>query len=287
MLSAENENLLRPARRRSAISQALRAISADLNSEPASWDLFDDLQSDKSFHIQVANNRETRQRAYTLAARMYSSCGYCPENVKCLVNNYDVDPKTMTLLVEDENGRDAATVTLVFDSSTGLPADEIYHAELDGLRAQSRQLAEVCRMAIAKEYQRSKFLLVRLFNLIIIYCRRVCGFDNIVIEVRPPHASYHQRTLGFEIVGSVRPCTRANGTLAVLSSLDLAFAEREIRRVGGTRQAPKDRTLYPYFYSFLEEGAAAEFMAQQHRPMSDEDKLFFGLVSGATSTAGS
>lgn len=286
MLSVDNKNQMRTPRRSSAISQALRAISADLNNEPTSWELSDDLQSDKSFHIQVANSRETRERAYTLAARMYSSCGYCPESVKCLVNGYDTDPRTMTLLAEDENGCDAATVTLVFDSPTGIPADEIYHTELNGLRAQSRKLVEVCRMAIAKEHQRSKFLLVRLFNLIIIYSRRVCGFDNIVIEVRPPHASYHQRTLGFEVVGSVRPCVRANGTLAVLSSLDLAFAEREIRRVGGTRQAPKDRTLYPYFYSFLEEGAAAEFMAQQHRPMSDEDKLFFGLVSGATPVTG-
>jgi hypothetical protein len=35
--------------------------------------------------------------------------------------------------------------------------------------------------------------------------------------------------------------------------------------------------LYRHFYSWLEEGAVAEFLSRNHKPMSEEDKLHFGL----------
>ena len=48
--------------------------------------------------------------------------------------------------------------------------------------------------------------------------------------------------------------------------------------MGGKGAIASERTLYPHFYSWLEEGAVAEFMARCHKPMPDEDVKHFGLT---------
>jgi len=283
MLSFEDQKVLGfhkdDARRRStAVSQILRKISDDLKSPPGDWDVTIGAEDQRHFHIVVVSDRDARRRAYALAYRVYCHCGYTSEESELLTSPYDADPHTVTLLAQDENDHDCATVTLNFDSSAGLPGDEIYPFELNALRAQSRQIVEVTRLAVSDEYARSKTLLVRLFNFIYIFARRVRGFDDFVIEVNPRHANFYNRLLFFEQLGPERPCPRVQNAHSVLLRMDLHRGENEIRRASGKRAKPDDHTLYPYFYSWLEEGAVAEFLAQSHRPMSSDDKKYFGLT---------
>jgi hypothetical protein len=283
MLTSEDRKVLgmipeiTKVRRPSAVSQILRAISADLEHAAAEWDISDEEDTLPGFHMLVAADRRTRQRAYALAHRVYQGRGYVSNDQNLIVNHYDTSPQTLTLLAHDDDGRDAATISLVFDSPAGLPCDEIYGHELNQLREQGRRLVEVTRLAIDEEHQRSKTLLVRLFNFIYAFARRVRGFDDFVIEVNPRHVNYYRRLLIFEQAGPERPCPRVQGAPAVLLRLDLSVPEREIRRVGGKGAVANERTLYPHFYSWLEEGAVAEFMARTHRPMSCEEARHFGL----------
>lgn len=282
MLTAEDRELLGIAleppnvRRSSAVSQILREIHDDLLGGPAEWATANE-DGQKSFHILVASDRKTRRRAYALAQRVYQGRGYVSGDEGVVVCPHDADPQTLTLLALDDSGIDAATITLVFDSLDGLPCDQIYGAELDLLRAKGRRLIEVTRLAIDENHQRSKELLVKLFNFIYIFARRVKGFDDFVIEVNPRHVNYYRRLLIFEQLGPERPCPRVQGAPAVLLRLDLSIPEREVRRTHGKGAAINDRTLYPYFYSWLEEGAVAEFLAHGHRPMSEDDARYFGL----------
>ena len=264
--------------RSSAVSQLLRAIRDDTALGRAAWDVAGADEQESGFRILVASDRATRQRAYALAHRVYRVCGYAPEHTgeRC-VSPSDARPATLTLLVEDREGREAATISLVFDSPEKLPCDEIYSEELDSLRAKGRRMVEVTRLAISDEHAHSKTLLVRLFNFIYIFTRRVRGHDDFVIEVNPRHVTYYRRLLLFEIAGSERPCPRVNGAPAVLLRLDLSVGEREVRRIGGQGAVAGERTLYPYFYSWLEEGAVAEFLARGHRAMTAEDVRHFGL----------
>ena len=264
-------------RRPSAVSQALRAIRADVDKGEAMWDMSAPGET-TGFCIRVAASRDTRGRAYRLAQRVYHGCGYVPDRDALNVTAFDADSQTITLLVQDLNQRDAATITLVFDSTAGLPCDEIYGDELNSLRTQGRRLVEVTRLAICEEYQHSKLLLVRLFNFIYIFARHIKRFDDFVIEVNPRHVNYYRRLLCFEQFGPERPCPRVQDAPAVLLRLELSVAE-EVRRAESKGAATNERTLYPYFYSSQEEGAAAEFLTQQHRPMSEADMRFFGLKS--------
>jgi hypothetical protein len=259
------------------VSQVLRAINADLEHGTSEWGVPGKEDNQPDYQMLVASDLATRRRAYALAHRVYQGRGYVSGDESLIVSPYDASPQTLTLLAQDENGVDAATITLVFDSPAGLPCDEIYGNELNTLRSQGRLLVEVTRLAINEDHQHSKTLLVRLFNFIYVFAKRVKGFDDFVIEVNPRHTNYYRRLLIFEQAGPERPCPRVQGAPAVLLRLDLSVPEREIRRVGGQGAAANERTLYPRFYSWLEEGAVAEFLARSHKPMSREDAQHFGL----------
>ncbi len=276
------------ARRPSAISQILRKISVDMDASKVDWDLSGDDDPQNQFRIIVAADRQTRSRAYALAHRVYQESGLAAAARGMIVAPYDARPHTLTLLAVDEQGHDAATISVVIDSPGGLPADEIYGQELTALRTDGRLAAEVTRLAISKEHKGSRLLLVRLFNFIYVYARRVSGLDDFVIEVHPRHVSYYQRLLLFRPIGPEKPCPRVKNSPSVLLRLKFAESDSVIRRYGGKRSAAAsdgERSLYPFFYSWLEEGAVAEFLSRQHQPMHDADIHYFGLHTLASEPA--
>ena len=280
MLTAEDRDVLGMAletpraSRPSAVSQILRALNDDLEHGIAAWKFSGSTSHPAGYNMVVATGRAMRVRAHALAHRVYSSRGYVSAADESPLPAFDGDPRTLTLLAQDDAGHDVGTVSLVFDSTALLPCDEIYSAELAGLRAQGRRMAEVTRLAIDERHQLSSTLLIRLFNFIYIFARRVNGLDDFVIEVNPRHVAYYRRLLGFVQEGPERPCPRVRGAPAVLMRLDLAEGERTIRSVAGKRACSHARSLYPHFYSWLEEGAVAEFLARSHPPMSPDAARF-------------
>src|SRR5438552_175619 len=64
------------ARRPTAVSQILRAISEDIDRNCGEWVLPAEEDGQPGYRILVASDRSTRQSAYTLAHRLYRNCGY-------------------------------------------------------------------------------------------------------------------------------------------------------------------------------------------------------------------
>jgi hypothetical protein len=213
--------------RRTAVSQVLRAISDEVEcGATESEKIKQDFQIGR---VLIAKDSFTLMRACRLAYRVYASCGYVADDPNgMIVTAYDADPETFTLLIEDADGCEVATVTLIFDSNRMLPCDEIYSPEVSQLRSRGKRLVEVTRLAIDSKYTGSKRLLLRFFDLIFIYARRVRGCDDCLIEVNPRHVNYYRRMMRFEIAGSARPCPRVNGAPAVLLRLDLGVPESEL-----------------------------------------------------------
>jgi hypothetical protein len=260
-----------PARQPTAVSQLLRAIS----SESEKGLPFADEQGDR-FRIVVASTKALRERAYALGHRVYRACGYVHGDDGLLVHDYDARRDTFTLLIQTDAGKDIATATLVFDGSVGLPCDDIYHGELDAMRANGRRLVEVTRLCIDEDI-RSRAVLVRLFNSLFIHA--VCTRDttDCVIEVNPRHVNYYQRLLSFEQLASERPCPRVKGAPAVLLHLKREIYEREVHRFASGAHAANERTLYRHFLPLAEEVIAAGHMARQCRPMSPDEAQYFGI----------
>jgi hypothetical protein len=269
---------LKIARRSSAVSLVLRAIDREIISIQSHWPLTPSFNAMEG-KVLVATTDEMRHRAWRLAYRVYSECGYVKPDPDGMIRTpYDSNENTFTLLVEDNTGKAIATVTLVFDSEMQLPCDEIFGTELTGLRAQGRKLVEVTRLAIDEAHCGSKQLLVVLFNFIFLFARRIRGFDDFVIEVNPRHVNYYRRLLMFEVAGEERPCPRVNGAPAVLLRIDLHWGEEEVRRGGGCRELAGERTLYPYFYPWKEDVEVSRFLAAQYRHGAARSSLRNGVL---------
>lgn len=280
----------RPPRCATAVSQAMRAIRDQGVCRQPAWDLARN-RGASGYRVLVASDFALRERAARLAYRVYAANGYAPESESGLLwAPYDLRPETFVLLIVDATGSDAATVSLTFDGPDGLPCDELYRAEVDGLRAVRRHLVEVVRLAIREDCQGHKEILVSLFNFISVFARHQGGGTDFVVEVNPRHVGFYRRLLMFEALGGERVCPRVNGAPAELLRLDLDAQAAEVAAVGGSggqARGPNGRTLYSCFCSLADEAAVAAFLAQNHRPLNKQDaaRLEAALATQAAGTA--
>lgn len=262
--------------RASALSQALRAIRDELKrTDPLP--VPEALAGTHRFTLRVAGDLSSRLRAYRLAYALYRQKGYVPEDARAMVvEPYDAQPQTFTLLAEDEGGRAVGTVSLVFDGDgAALPCAELYGQEIGELQSKGRRLAEVTRLAIAPDCGGEKQLLVRLFNLAYVYVRRVMGCTDFVIEVNPRHAPFYRRALAFEAAGPLRPCPRVNGAPALLLRLDFDIAESLAACDANDPQAA--RTLYPHFQAREHDAELARRLKAQQRALTENEVARIGL----------
>jgi len=261
-------------RRPSAVSQVLRAISEEEIND--AWEV-KTAEGQQQFRIRVASDLALRKKAYHLAYRVYRQCGYIEESASELcVSTYDAYAGTITLLAEDLQGREAGTITMVFDSSFGLPCNEIYGEEVDVLRRQGRSLVEFTRLAIDDQAPNAKALLFHLFSLSYAFARCGGGASDMLIEVNPRHVPYYKRMLRFEQVGPEKPCPRVKGAPAVLLRMD--FASMDATLDGYSTGLDRDgKRIHPYPFSYDEERRVAQFLAQHHRAMTFSELKNFSL----------
>lgn len=264
----------------SAVSQVLRRIQHSA--------LADGLQvmpgaqaALEQFEILPTADRLRREQAFRLAYEAYHKKGYIPGTGNgVLAAPYDAQPDTLTVLASEraESRRPAGTVSVVFDSPAGLPSDEVFHAEVEGLREDGRWVVEVCRLAIAQEHANSRELLALLCCIPLAYATQVRGFTDMVLEVNPRHVSFYRRLLKFEILGAERPCPRVNAAPAVLLHLDMVALLPLIQSLQGRGSACQERSLYPHFLDEAAERNLIQRLAGQHRPMTVAEMRDFCLV---------
>ena len=199
------------------------------------------------FTIRAADSLGQRSLANILVNRMYATRGYHTNSLLKAANSNRIT------LIAGEGDAVIGTMTIGFDSPEGLLVDELFRAETDALRAVGRGLCEFTKLAM-DGVVKSKRVLASLFHVAYIIAHRLNDFDNLMIEVNPRHVLYYQRMLGFEVLGPERLNQRVNAP-AVLLSLDLSHARREIEEFGGRQDlASREKSLYPYFFSPGEEG---------------------------------
>lgn len=199
---------------------------------------------EQNFKIRLAHSEERVNSASMLLQRMYSRKGYD-------VSGMQKVPDRITLMASQNNAV-VGTITLGIDSGQGLLADQNYKPEVDKLRAENRRVCEFTKLAL-DEMRSSKRVLAALFHIVYIYARVLLKQTDVVIEVTPKHALYYKKMLGFEQWGEERLNSRVN-TMGVLLRLEFEHADQQIERWGGkTEQAEVKRSLYPYFFSKVDE----------------------------------
>lgn len=227
------------------------------------------------YRIRVANDLETRRRAYHLVYGVYLEKEYTtPHPSRMWLTLHDALPETATFLVE-RDGVALAALTVVPDSPLGLPADELYGGELAGLRARGGRLAELVSLGV-NLHLREAPVLARLFNAAGFYARRVLGLSHFVITITPRHARFYRRLLCFENLGPPRVHPRVNGTVGCLEALSLDLAEELILRERGPEARGRPaRTLYRDFVPRHREKELADVSRRNMRPMTERELRYF------------
>ena len=202
--------------------------------------------SRRLFQIRMADSAGRRSDASILINRMYATRGYrsagLPERAA---------PSRITL-VASEHDATIGTITIGFDSPTGLLVEDLFAAETQELRRAGRTVCEFTKLAM-DSVVRSTRVLATLFHVAFIYSHRIMGASDLLIEVNPRHTAYYKRMLGFEVITPARLNHRVNAP-AVLMRLDFTHAHAQIAQFGGTlKPVVPARSLYPYFFSPADE----------------------------------
>lgn len=222
------------------------------------------------YGITVANTLEDRKRAWRMVYASYLEKGYAeasPEQLWCGL--YDALPQTTTFVVT-RNDVDVATLTIVFDSDFGLPADQIYRDELDRLRRKGRRLCEVVSLASNENDRRQGIeVLKHLFKLSLHMASKVVDATDFIITVNPHHAAYYERKLLFNRVGDVRSYAKVGGAPAVLLSLDLVTLSDKYMEAYGRQEG----SIWHHFFDDRTQDEVVFFLAGSVQSQGRKDLM--------------
>lgn len=196
--------------------------------------------------LYTANSLSQQRMAQQLVGRRYAARGY--------QYNTPIEANGANQTTLNASGPDGilGTLTLRFDSSLGLCADEVFGTELSALRRAERKVCEFTKLALDDELESQK-ILAALFHMAYIHAHRIRQCDIGVIEVNPRHIGYYQRMLGFKVCSELRTNLRVQAP-AVLLCVEFEHIREQLNRFGGRPEfAPQARSLYPHAFSAEEE----------------------------------
>jgi hypothetical protein len=232
-----------------AVHSDMRSMIVEQQESEHTIDLAFDEQPLK---VRIAKRDSHRGAASLLISKMYSWRGYESTPLR-------PDPNRLTL-VASEPKRHVGTISIGFDSPTGLLVDDLYKPEVDALRGKGARVCETIKLAVDKK-ARSKRVLSSLFHIVVIYAYRVRRATDMVIEVNPRHVTYYEEMFGFRQLGSERLNHRVNAP-AVLLGVELDRFHNDIRAFGGKpRSKAFPKSLYPYFFPAEEEEGIVQRLA--------------------------
>lgn len=239
------------------------------------------------FTIKVANTLSEREAVFRQSYQIYRNKGFIGENSQeLLVRNYDANPNTLILIVQDKNKNVIGSATLVFDGYSALPAEKIYSEELKILRGQNEKIAEISRLVIEPNYRNSKEILVMLFNYLYIYSYYVKNYTCLAIEVNPRHSAYYEKLLHFRKIGTLKECPAVKNAPAILMYAKLKFGQEEVLRISQTKNDDsKTRSLLSEFINPKQENLVAYYLEKQAKPMTIEEKMHFGFSDSGINRA--
>ncbi|MCK5080179.1 MAG: hypothetical protein KAR09_09550, partial [Bacteroidales bacterium] len=152
--------------------------------------------------IIFATSRDQYAEAFHLAHQRYLEAGIIsPQPHGFWLTPYHVLEDTRVVIAY-LNSHASCTASIVFDSSYGLPSDDIYSPELENLRREGRKLAEFCSLSALPALPAMNTLF-SVYRFLFRYAVS-CGCTDIIISIRPQHADFYTRILLFEEYGSLR-----------------------------------------------------------------------------------
>ncbi len=207
---------------------------------------------------KIADTLPEWQDAFSLVYDSYVRAGLSePRTCQMRLTPYHLLETTSTLIARHK-GETIGTLTLIRDSSAGIPMEIVYGAEVEAARTQGVRFAEVSCLATEQlETTDYLYVFVRLMRLVAQHAR-FQGVERLLIVTHPRHALFYRRMMGFRPFGRQTSYPSVRGAPAVAAALD--FAE-------------VDQTRPPYYDDCF--GVRVQEEALQSRPMPFDVAAYF------------
>ncbi len=190
----------------------------------------------KPVQFKIVESAQELQAASRLVYREYLRRNYVRTNAAQMrLSLYQTLPTTVTFVACHYRYGVVATATLVQDSPLGLPMDEAYKTELDGLRRRGLRVAEVTMLALDSEvFPRKTFTMfdpkkllttLRLFKVLFDYVRNSTTCDEMVACFNPKHQILYD-FLRLTPLGGLKTYTGANGHPSIARHFNIQEAQR-------------------------------------------------------------
>jgi hypothetical protein len=200
----------------------------------------------ENIQVQVATDKEDFERAFQLLHDCYVKSGLMdphPSGLRC--NSYSFLPNT-AIIVLKLNHRVIGTVSLIRDSTMGLPSDEKYKDENDKLRTNGKVLTEVSALAIDPEFRnRGHMLTLMLMKYLYNYAKTKSDTDYLICTIHPRAEDFYRALWGFERRGEVVSYNYVKGALAVFMFMEVSEAnEKKVLATYTSKDPNRNLGLY-------------------------------------------
>lgn len=140
--------------------------------------------------FKIASNASEKKRSQELVFAMYQESGYAHEDSPANdFNTYLSGDCAVTVIAARDSGEIVGTISLVIDSSFGLPMGAIFESELNRLRAKDHRLAEVCQLATIE--QKNPAVLMGLYREIFSKAYEM-GVTHLCFTINPKHETFYK-----------------------------------------------------------------------------------------------
>lgn len=192
------------------------------------------------FQVIVATEQGELERAYALLHDCYVHAQLMTADVSGLrCNFFSFLPQT-TVIVAKLGNEVIGTVSLIKDSSMGLPSDKEFQIENNELRKKGSKLLEVSSLAIDAKFRKKKhFVSLYLMKYLQHYATTNMGCDTVTCVVHPRAGDFYTALWGFKLNKKVVKYEFVNNALGVhmfgnierdyVETLTTAFPSAETR----------------------------------------------------------
>lgn len=190
---------------------------------------------ENEYEVVIANNMDQRSQAWKLVCDNYKEKGYADSGEEFWYGQFDVHPDTITFLTF-KNDEPIATMTMVFDTELGLPADNLFSNEINKMRKNGKHCFEIISLACnCIGMKESAEVLMHMFMLANIAAQHKYNATDWIITVNPRHVEYYKKIMFFETVGKPKRYGKVNGAVAVLLTMDNTNCRERFKQKYGVK----------------------------------------------------
>jgi GNAT superfamily N-acetyltransferase len=216
---------------------------------------------DLAVNYSIARERETFEEAFHLVYQAYTEVGLQAENeARIRFTKYHVVPTTKVFVAvfrpeltkpdfERQNvnadKRVVGTLTLVLDSSLGMPVEQVCAPEIQDMRDRGSRMAEVIALAIDPQFRRHNVMMY-LYKIMFEYAR-LRGVTDICCAVTRRHIEFYRDILLFRPLGQLLPYDAGNGLEVQGHVLNIEHAFGDSKATYSTENF--DANVHDFFFA--------------------------------------